>query len=178
MIKRIEDIKIFVDNIGDDRVSDIYANVIRGVLLEYTEMQCTKYGIPLTLMQSKPFWDMTTSSWVRINCPHFIWIGDGNAKLLVPQCFVGGMTYSCSKMNSKVILSEMAREELQNPDSSIIRQRKDRTLYVTKKDIRQQLGRRNITLNKEFARNFAFNHKGCTEQLRAEMGKQRKRRGC
>lgn len=177
-IKRIEDIKIFVDNIGDDRVSDIYANVIRGVLLEYTEIQCAKYGIPLTLMQSKPFWDMTTSSWIRTNCPHFIWAGDGNPKLLVPQCFVGGMTYSCSKMNSKVILSEMAREELQNPDSSIIRQRKDKTLYVTKKDIRQQLGRRNINLNKEFARNFAFNHKGCTEQLRAEMDKQRKRRGC
>lgn len=176
-IKRIEDIKLFVDNIGDDRVSDIYANVIRGVLLEYTEQQCNIYGIPLKLMQSKPFWDVTTSSWVKTNCLHFIWTGDGNIKLLVPKCFIGGTTFTYSKLNSKVILSEMAREELLNPDSSIIKLRKDKTQYVTKKDIRQQLSRNNITLNKEFARNFAISHKGCIEQLRDRMEEQRKKKG-
>lgn len=176
-IKRIEDIKIFVDNIGDDRVSDIYANVIRGVLLEYTEQQCNLHGIPLKPMLSKPFWDISTASWVTTNCLHFVWAVDGNIKLLVPKCFIGGTTFTYSKMNSKVILSEMAREELLNPDSSIIRQRRDKTQYVTKKDIRQQLSRRNIILNKEFARNFAISHKGCTEKLRAEMDKQKKKKG-
>lgn len=176
-IKRIEDIKLFVDNIGDDRVSDIYANVIRGVLLEYTEQQCNIYGIPLKLMQSKPFWDVTTSSWVKTKCLHFIWTGDGNVKLLVPKCFIGGTTFTYSKLNSKVILSEMAREELLNPDSSIIKLRKDKTQYVTKKDIRQLLSRNNITLNKEFARNFAISHKGCIEQLRDRMEEQRKKKG-
>lgn len=176
-IKRIEDIKIFVDNIGDDRVSDIYANVIRGVLLEYTEEQCNLHGIPMKLMQSKPFWDINTSTWVKTICPHLVWAGDGNVKLLVPKCFIGGTTFTYSKLNSKVILSEMAREELLNPDSSIIRQRKDKSQYVTKKDIRKQLSRRNITLNKEFARSFAYSHKGCTEQLRAEMDKPRKKKG-
>lgn len=176
-IKRIEDIKIFVDNIGDDRVSDIYANVIRGVLLEYTEEQCNLHGIPLKTMQSKHFWDMSTSSWTSSYCQHFVWKGDGNVKLLVPKCFIGGTTFTYSKLNNKVILSEMASAELRNPDSSIIRQRKDKTQYVTKKDIRQQLSKQNITLNKEFARKFAITHKGCTEQLREEMSKQRKRKG-
>ena len=176
-IKRIEDIKIFVDNIGDDRVSDIYANVIRGVLLEYTEQQCNLHSIPLKHMQSKPYWDMATSSWITSNCPHFVWAGDGNVKLLVPKCFIGGTTYSYSKLNSKVILSEMACEELLNPNSSIIRQRKDKSQYVTKKDLRKQLNSRNIILNKEFARKFASSHKGCTEKLRGEMDKQRKNKG-
>ncbi len=176
-IKRIEDIKLFVDNIADDRVSDIYANVIRGVLLNYTESQCDLYGIPLKLMQSKFFWDITTSSWIKTNCRHFIWSGDGNVKLLVPKCFIGGTTFTNSKLNSRVILSEMAREELLNPDSIIIRQRKDKSLYVTKKDIREQLTKNDITLNKEFARKFASSHKGCTDQLRSELDIQRKKRG-
>lgn len=170
-IKRIEDIKLFIDNIGDDRVSDIYANIIRGVLLEYTEEQCLKHGIPLTNRQSKPYWDMNSSSWVSTNRPHFVWAGDGYDKLLVPKCFIGGETFTFSKLNGKIILSELAVEELKNPDSPLIRRRKDSSPYVTKKDIRQQFDKSNIKLNKEFARRYSLEHSGCVERLRAEMNK-------
>lgn len=52
-IKRIEDIKLYIDNVADDRVSDIYTNVIRGVLLRYTEEQCDLHGIPLVLQKAR-----------------------------------------------------------------------------------------------------------------------------
>ena len=39
-IRRIEDIKLFIPNISDDRVSDLYTNVIRKVLIDYTQEQC------------------------------------------------------------------------------------------------------------------------------------------
>ena len=175
-IKRIEDIKLFIDNIGDDRVSDIYANIIRGVLLEYTEEQCLKHGIPLTNRQSKPYWDMNSSSWVSIERPHFVWAGDGYDKLLVPKCFMGGETYSFSKLSSNVILPDLQEEELKNPDSLLVRHRKDNTPYVTKKDILQQFNKRDAKLNKSFARRYSLEHSGCVERLRAEIGK-RKNKG-
>lgn len=174
-IKSIEDIKLYIDNIGNDRVSDIYANVIRGVLLEYTKMQCKEHHIPLTFKASNEFWDTTSSSWISTYGLEFVWEGDGRVKLFVPKCFIKGAAYTCSKLTGKVILSEMAREELQNQNSPLIRKRKDDSLYVTKKDIRKQLKIRHISLNKEFAREYAKTHQGCTERLRTEMDKPKKK---
>ena len=174
-IQHIEDIKLYVDDIGNDRVSDIYANVVRKVLIDYTEEQCKLHGIPLITKQSKDYWDMATSSWVKTNCQHFIWSGDNNVKMLIPKCFIGGTTYTYSKLISKVALSKMAHDELMNPNSRIIRRRKDRTEYVQKKDVREQLAKQNIALDKAFARNFAKTNIGCTEQLRIVMKRQKKR---
>ncbi|MDE6434651.1 MAG: hypothetical protein K2L07_10550 [Lachnospiraceae bacterium] len=170
-IKRIEDINLYIDQIADDRVSDIYTNVIRGVLLEYTEQQCNLHGIPLKLMPSKPFWDISTSSWIRKDYPQFIWHGDKNAKLLIPKQFVKGTSYSCVKLSYKVILPELIEEELQVSDSSLKRYRKDGTVYIAKKDMRKKLELNGSILDKRFAREFAKYHQGCTDKLRAEMAK-------
>lgn len=42
-----EEIQLFVDNIAEDRISDIAANFIKSFLIDFTIEQCEKYKIPI-----------------------------------------------------------------------------------------------------------------------------------
>lgn len=45
-----EEIQLFVNNISKDRVSDIACNFLKSFLVDFTQDECDKYGIPM-----KPF---------------------------------------------------------------------------------------------------------------------------
>ncbi len=168
-IKRIEDIKLYIDNVADDRVSDIYTNVIRGVLLRYTEEQCDLHGIPLVLQKSKAYWNPSTASWEYTVCRHFVWHKDNNVKLLVPKCFIGGVSYTLSKLINKVILSDLTELEVRDTNSSIRKLHKDNTPYVTKKDMRLKLRQNQIALDKAYARKYSKENFGCSLRLRESI---------
>jgi hypothetical protein len=42
-----EEIQLFIDNIAEDRISDLTANFIKSFLIDYTIDQCEKHGIPI-----------------------------------------------------------------------------------------------------------------------------------
>lgn len=42
-----EEIQLFVDNVAQDRISDISANLVKSFLIDYTIDQAEKYGIPI-----------------------------------------------------------------------------------------------------------------------------------
>lgn len=46
-----EEIQLFVDNIAEDRISDITANFIKSFLIDFTIEQCDKYKIPIHPLQ-------------------------------------------------------------------------------------------------------------------------------
>lgn len=48
LLKQIQDIKIFVQGIDRDRISDMVSNIIKKELIEYTKQQCELNNIKLT----------------------------------------------------------------------------------------------------------------------------------
>lgn len=47
-INDIADCALMIPGINRDKVSDITANILKGKLIEFTQLQCRKYSIPLT----------------------------------------------------------------------------------------------------------------------------------
>ena len=55
---------LFVERIGPDKISDITTNIIRKLLIEYTQAQCALHGIELRgEYPSGRYWDMDSRSW-------------------------------------------------------------------------------------------------------------------
>lgn len=50
-----EEIQLFVNNIAEDRISDITANFIKSFLIDYTLDQCEKYNIPIQMSEIECF---------------------------------------------------------------------------------------------------------------------------
>lgn len=58
--------ELFVEGIGPDKISDICANIIRHLLVEYTQEQCQLHGITdLSDYPIGPTWDIQQARWVE-----------------------------------------------------------------------------------------------------------------
>lgn len=175
-IRRIEDIKLFVPNISNDRVSDIYTNVIRKVLLDYTKEQCRLYRQTLIIKETAMYWNDETHKWEKQKeFEQFYW-SDGFPKLLVPKCFITRDTYNNMRFNRYELIPEFISQELQKNDSAIVKELKDGTKKVTKKDMLAELSRRQIHLDKYAAREYAAMHPDCLAHFRHVLLEQRNRR--
>jgi len=45
LVEDIEDLAIFIEGIGKDRISDMLGNILKKLLIDYTIEQCNLYGI-------------------------------------------------------------------------------------------------------------------------------------
>ncbi len=64
VLENIEDLRMFIENIDRDKLSDLITNIIRIKLLEYTIEQCELNNIPLTKnVPSGYYWNMETHKW-------------------------------------------------------------------------------------------------------------------
>lgn len=174
-IRRIEDIKLFIPNVSDDRVSDIYTNVVRKVLINYTYEQCKKYNQHTELRKSQHYWDADTKSWKSTK--EELFIGKNNLpRLLVPKCFVKGIVYNTSKFNRYIIIPDFIEKELLKNSSALIKTNKDGSRKISKKDMYAELKRRDIFLNKDYVREFAKTNLECVDIFRYRLEETRQKR--
>lgn len=174
-IRRIEDIKLFIPNISDDRVSDLYTNVIRKVLIDYTQEQCLLHNQKMSIKKSEHYWDVDSISWKRVET-EFLLGKDGKPRLLVPKCFINGTRYNYSKFNRYLIIPDFIDKELKKEDSSLVTTTKDGARKVSKKDMYAEINRRNISLNKDYAREFAKLNPDCVDIFRYRLEETRQKR--
>lgn len=175
-ITRIEDMQLYVDKIMYDRVSDIYTNVIRKILINYTHEQCIKYKMTkyLEKKKCKPYWDMDQNKWVHNELNDCLVI-NGKHILLVPQAFLKG-SFGPSTMYRHEILPDLIKETIKQGQSSLIKERKDKSQYISIKDMDKDVRSKGYSPNKTEMLKYAKLKPGATEKLRAILEEKRKKK--
>lgn len=134
----LEDARIFVKGVDNDRVSDMTTALIRQHLLEYTIAQCDLWGMPLNDdVPSGGVWDESTNRWTNYLTRRLVIAG--RPILLVPKAIVSfSKAYTAKKYHQHFVLTYLKHEHLRL-DTVLVqrRKRKDGSVrrWVTKKSI-------------------------------------------
>lgn len=169
-------VTLYVDKIMYDRVSDIYTNVIRKVLLEYTREQCIKYNMTsyLEKRKCKPYWNVQQNKWIDNEINDCLII-KGKHILLVPQSFLKG-SFGPNTLYRHKILPHIIKQEIEKGQSSLIQERKDKTPFINIKDMDKELRSKGYVPNKSEMITFAKLNPCVTEQLRKILEEKRQRK--
>ncbi|MFP7416037.1 hypothetical protein [Priestia filamentosa] len=170
-IERLEDMKIFVENFGPDRLSDLVTNIIRKHLSDFTIEQCRIHGIPL---EKEPeiigsYWNNEERCWED-------WIDyalkvDGKIRLLVPKKIaVKSYKYTATEYCTHHVLVRRQEEHLKENSGLVIR-RKDGTPKVTKVSIRKKEIKSEGLNEKKYVLNMSYDYPELIEQFRASIPK-------
>ncbi len=145
LLNDLEDTALHIDGIGADNISDIITNIIRYELIKYTQEQCDLYKIPMTVSQTKSFWDESSKDFIQSNGERLLII-DGKKILLVPKKVLRrDLLISYSDFYQKGIL-EFEQSRHLDLRTSLCRTLADKTLAepykkTLKEDPRYQLSR-------------------------------------
>lgn len=158
LLNQIQDIKIFVQGIDRDRISDMIANIIKKELIDYTKQQCDINNIPLTSgVQTGFFWDPIKKSWE--NKLDDMLVIDGKRIILVPRLIVSyAKEYTASKFVQHFALNYLQEQNIINNTSLVQRytNKKGKTrIWVTKKSIRKKEKEDGKKIDKDWIANFA-----------------------
>lgn len=63
LLEDISDFALYIPLIGRDKISDMTTNIIRGALINYTQLQCELHGIPMREVASGFCWDKGSTEW-------------------------------------------------------------------------------------------------------------------
>lgn len=153
VMEDIEDFRIFVPNVDKDKVSDMTANIIKWLLINYTIEQCELHGIPLVEnVPSGMFWDPTNKRWDNQYVSRLII--DNKPILLVPKRIVSFTDkYTTTEYRQHFVLNYLQNEHLRL-QTSLVREYKDGTQYVTKKSIKKT----EDNMDKDYLVRFTMQH--------------------
>lgn len=137
LLQDLEDSAVFVHQIGPDIVSDITTNVIRGMLISYTQGVCDYYGIPLEEVPSGPVWHPQRQEWE--NGFALLPVATRGKLLLVPKVIARYRPHIDGQEYYRYhLVPNLQSEELDNPASRLVRFGKDGKKRVDKKDVEKR----------------------------------------
>lgn len=180
LVRNIEDIIVFVEDIDKDKLSDMVTNIIRKHLLEYTKIQCELWGISTQIFESLPYWNMEIEDWDSSNEEHLVI--DNREIILVPKSIVSYIKeYSAQKYNWHFVVDREVGVHLARR-SSLVKYRKYKNgrekYYVTKTDVDAFIGRQikegEYDSRKEFLRIYTKNNPELFRDFKAYTGNRAK----
>lgn len=151
ILSDLSEMALYVEGIDRDKISDLTTNIIRGLLIEYTQQQCDLYNVAVRPYSGPPIWDMTRLNWVsrQVTLP-FI---DGSAVLLVPKYIVRRkLSLDSQEFYNKQITDFLVAENLR-ANSSLVQTLKGGKRKVYKKDVRAKAPK-----SKKLIAEFAYVH--------------------
>ena len=169
LLSELADCDLFVEGIGPDKISDITTNIIRRLLIEYTQAQCGLHGIELTgSYPAGRFWDVNQKAWNNgeyVSLP----VVNGKKIILVPKYSVRrGLALNSQEYYSHHILNFIQDEELRR-GSSLVRVLKSGQLRPpTKKSLREK-----FPFSKDFLATFSEANKDVLNGYKSFYGKLR-----
>ncbi|PED62558.1 hypothetical protein COF80_16540 [Bacillus toyonensis] len=133
IVGRLEDFYLFIPDFGEDLLSDLVASLIKGELVAFTQEQCRKHNVELSVTFEYQYWNHMTSNWETMvaELPGF----DGYPVVLVPkQALVSDYLYSPSRYWIQAV--SVWRQETHREENSDLHQNRSRSQeFASKKDI-------------------------------------------
>lgn len=157
VMEDIEDFRIFVKGIDKDKISDMVINIVRKHLLDYTEEQCNLWDINMQEnVLSGYYWDSASCSWQQEY--RKILVIEGEEKILVPKRLVSfSQEYTSQKYKQHFVLNFMQNEHLRLQTHLVKERVKDKTKYVTKKSIEEEI-KKEEEIDKDWLADFTKKH--------------------
>ena len=128
---------LLVSGVGQDNISDTFANVCRNLFAEFTEQICRRYGIP-TLPVAIDYYNPTSKTWdtQQRNLPTYF----GKKIILIPENIPSGSRAYSTHYNQFISKEYIAPELLSGKRTASRNRRMIRTLKDgTKKAIIKEI---------------------------------------
>ncbi|MEU6424167.1 hypothetical protein [Streptomyces spiralis] len=140
LLEDLEDTALFVEGIGKDIISDVTTNIIRGMLISYTQSMASMYGMELHEgINSGLVWNPSACEWEEGNTRMLVPLG--NPLLLVPKVIVRHDLHLTKEDYFRNHLAPTLQdEELDNPSSKLVQTAKSGRKFVTKMDVEMEYG--------------------------------------
>ncbi|MGE8000253.1 hypothetical protein ACQKOF_16515 [Lysinibacillus sp. NPDC093190] len=168
LISSVNEIKIFVDNISHDKISDLCTNVIRKHLIEYTKNQCELYGIPLQQqVATKEYWNPVTLEWTS-SYEEMLVIED-EPILLVPKsivCRKKGFYYDSAQYARHFVLNFLVSEELRL-NTNLVKRRKLQNGKTKVSIVKEDVAKKYNAYSKNYLRRFTRQHPEYFDRFKA-----------
>ena len=136
LLSDLSELALYVEGIDRDKISDLTTNIIRELLVEYTQQQCEIHGVPTQNYNGPAIWDETRKNWVAkfVELP-FI---EEDPILLVPKYVVRRkLCLNSQEFYNKQITDFLVSENLR-ANSSLVQVVKGKA-KVFKKDVREKV---------------------------------------
>lgn len=135
-LKDLLDCELMIPGISSDKISDMTVNIVRHLLVTYTQAQCELWGIPTDYVEAGIGWDGEMHVWVNeyANLPVY----KGKRIILIPKAAVR-RRLECNHEDyfNKEVIPFLQAEEL-NANTGLVRMLKNGGRKVYKKDIEQK----------------------------------------
>lgn len=145
-VERIQDLKLFVDGIKDDKVSDAFTNIVKSILIEFTQEQCLLHKIPMKPVKVKNIWDDNSKSWVTqmVELPHY----KNKPFALVPkECLTTRSWYNATSFARKMVLEDQQSQFIDDKDKP------------SKKELIEKIKNKKWLLNKDYIKHYLAKNK-------------------
>jgi hypothetical protein len=132
----LSEMALYVDGVDRDKISDLTTNIIRSLLVDYTQQQCALHQVPVAVYRdSPPIWDATRRNWVAMQA-QLPFIGE-RPVLLVPKYIVRRkLSLDSQEFYNKQITDFLVSENIR-ANSSLVQMIKGMP-KVYKKDVRER----------------------------------------
>lgn len=151
LLEDLCDCELFVEGIGRDKVSDMATNIIRNLLIQYTQEQCRLHNIPTIQVPSGAIWNIHEKIWTEeyTQLPTI----NGKKIILVPKASVRWRRdFSHHTFYNQFVL-EFLQDHHLNAQSSLVETLKNGRQRVTKKSLKEL-----HPISKDFLSDFAQEH--------------------
>jgi hypothetical protein len=138
LIADLEETALMIPGIAYDRISDITTNLIRGPLIDYTQVMCEQHAIPTEDQDSGPLWDAENEQWFSkmVKLPRT----PSGRLLLIPKFIVRhGLYMNYGEYFHHYVLTHLQDAEI-SAGTELVRTLKDGRKRVTKKDLKAKYG--------------------------------------
>jgi hypothetical protein len=135
LLSDLSEMALYVEGVDRDKISDLTTNIIRSLLVDYTQQQCELHGVSTETYNGPSLWDVGRRNWLskHVQLP-FI---SGDPVLLVPKYIVRRrLSLDSQEFYNKQITDFLIAENLR-ANSSLVQVVKEKRV-VFKKDVRQQ----------------------------------------
>ncbi|MGM5025124.1 hypothetical protein AB8B02_02765 [Tardiphaga sp. 862_B3_N4_1] len=135
LLSDLSEMALYVEGVDRDKISDLTTNIIRDLLVDYTQQQCELYSIEAQNYSGPASWDQRRRNWVAriVQLPYI----DADPVLLVPKYIVRrSLSINSQAFYNKQLTDFLVSENIR-ANSALVQTVKGQP-RVFKKDVREQ----------------------------------------